>query len=365
MKPTFQVSAAMLAIALTGLLWLANPGRGGVAFADTLAKVADVRSVSYRIEMHGRDRINFMQTTVAAQPPRIRSIVEPQGLVSIVDINAGKMLMLDPRHKTAQVTVFTGMAKVSGVENMLEWFKDFDSRDFDRLGEKSIKGQTAIGFRQKSAQPDAMQRTVWVDQQTQLPVEVDLDMQDKSQVISDIQWDVPLTDDMFSLTPPAGYTTQTIQASALPPSEKDLTDALGSLARLNDGNFPDTFDLVGLRTAAMHYARTLRAAAAANGSAPQPGAKAVISPEDRQAMVDQFSRITRGIMFSGNPLNGSDWHYAGKGVAKGAVGSPIFWYLPRGAMMYRVIDADLNIVDVPADQLPNVPSVILGPPNMP
>src|ERR1700722_8873726 len=55
MKPTFQLSAAaVMAIVLGGLFWVFNPDRSGVAFAEALAKVADVKSVSYRIEMHGR-----------------------------------------------------------------------------------------------------------------------------------------------------------------------------------------------------------------------------------------------------------------------------------------------------------------------
>ena len=76
MKPTFQLSAAaMMAIALLVVVWSGNPGAGNMAFADALTKVADVHSVSYRIEMHGQDRMDYIDTTIATGPTRLRSVI--------------------------------------------------------------------------------------------------------------------------------------------------------------------------------------------------------------------------------------------------------------------------------------------------
>ena len=44
--------------------------------------------------------------------------------------------------------------------------------------------------------------------------------------------------------------------------------------------------------------------------------------------------------------NEADAHYAGKGVKVDATDTPIFWYRPEGKAKYRVIRADLSVVDM-------------------
>ncbi len=48
----------------------------------------------------------------------------------------------------------------------------------------------------------------------------------------------------------------------------------------------------------------------------------------------------------------SDWHYAGADATFGDATTPVFWYRPEGSVTYRVVYADLSVLDVAAEDLP-------------
>jgi hypothetical protein len=83
------------------------------------------------------------------------------------------------------------------------------------------------------------------------------------------------------------------------------------------------------------------------------------TPENAKAEEDRSRKfmesqhtVQRGLSFADQLPPEADAHYAGKGVSLGAADTPIFWYRPINAKMYRVIYADLSVKDVPLDQLP-------------
>ncbi len=48
----------------------------------------------------------------------------------------------------------------------------------------------------------------------------------------------------------------------------------------------------------------------------------------------------------------SDSHYTGRDAHLGDAGQPIFWYRPKGSATYRMIYADLSVLNVAPDSLP-------------
>src|SRR5690242_6214309 len=135
--------------------------------------------------------------------------------------------MLDPVHKLASVIASTHVSHEAEQLNMLERLKKLDAKDFDPLGERKIEGRRAEGFKRKAAkQPIAgmfTQETIWVDQETMLPVEFQTSISvgaapPTNMVMRDFKWDVPIDDAMFDQTPPAGYTVQTQTVDMSPPS---------------------------------------------------------------------------------------------------------------------------------------------------
>ena len=48
----------------------------------------------------------------------------------------------------------------------------------------------------------------------------------------------------------------------------------------------------------------------------------------------------------------ANWHYAGAEATFGDKTTPICWYRPQGSETYRVIYADLSVLDVAPAELP-------------
>jgi hypothetical protein len=96
-----------------------------------------------------------------------------------------------------------------------------------RLADKNIAGKRALGFLVRLGEGRYRQEaTVWVDPETRLPVRLEMAGKDDQgrearQVLDDILFDRPLDAALFSLTPPAGYKTQTLGLAELPPPPAD------------------------------------------------------------------------------------------------------------------------------------------------
>ena len=146
---------------------------------------------------------------------------------------------------------------------------------------------------------------------------------------------------------------QNLSMDMSPATEADVIDSLRTLAEINDNIFPDRFDVFGLSQLLARKAVKLSKENKA---------------DDLKAMQDtmvQKSMMTgRAWMFISDRKNGTDFHYAGKGVKLDQPDTPILWYKPAGAESYRVLDADLTVRVVPAGELPKTDSVLLnGPPS--
>jgi hypothetical protein len=123
--------------------------------------------------------------------------------------------------------------------------------------------------------------------------------------------------------------------------ERDLVESLRAFAECNDGQFPDEFTHAAKRRIARQFDSL---------------------PDSVQgAFLNKSVAIGNGLALVQNDEYGSNWHYAGKGVKLGQPTTPIFWYQPKGAATYRVIDADLKVRTVQPETLPAVPSTALTP----
>jgi hypothetical protein len=154
---------------------------------------------------------------------------------------------------------------------------------------------------------------------------------------SDFEFDVELSDELFSLTPPAGYTVTRDTIDMSKPSENDFVDALRTFAKINDGAFPDAVNLLeGIKMVGV-YRRQL----------------ADMPENEREAEINRVRKMfARAFTFPYRVGDAADVGYAGKGVKPGDGDKPIFWYKPAGSDKYRVIRADLSVVET--DKAPQV-----------
>ena len=359
MKPRFSLAAAaVLIVALIGTLWFHFAAPGSVAWGDVIAKVSTIRSASFKSVTTVRLPNMPVQTVNAqvtlAAPSRMRQVTEPIGMITICDWRAGKWLTLDPAGKTASVMSMSNLPKAADQANILDDIRNTNARDYENVGERVIDNHPTVGFRKTD--PAGMEKTTWVQKETQLPLEIDIEthggiLGTQSTVFNDFKWDVPIDEKEFSTTPPEGYAIQNLKMDLSSPTETDLVLALRTMAELNDDTYPDRFDVAGL--AAVIARNTVKLSRENSGEQLK---------KLQDEMVQRSMKIGRAWMFISDPKNGSDFHYAGKAIKLDQPDTAIVWYKPAAGEMYRVIDADGSVHEAKTSDLPKVDSVLLNAP---
>lgn len=339
-----------------------------IAFADTSKEVGEVHSVQFKSTM--------TQPGPSAQTTTFETMLDSSGRtrttfrqgdavlsISISDARTRRSLTLYPEDKRAELVEPVNVPADRKVPNLLKDFTNIHDKDGTPVGEKVIGGRKTKGF--KIVTSTGGEETIWADMEMRLPVEIDSRTQTEAQsppstTWTDFQWNPPLDESLFSLTPPVGYELTTRQMDASPQNEKDLVNALKNLAELNGGVYPDTFDSDGMLKAT--FKSSERVFKMGNPDPDSPEWKQLHDPESPQWKQRQERNlqaglvIYRGFKFASDSKNGDNWHYAGMNVPAGKAGAPIFWYHPKDSANYHVIDADLKVHEVTPADLPQIPS---------
>jgi hypothetical protein len=213
-------------------------------------------------------------------------------------------------------------------------------------------------------------------------------------VMSNFRYDVDLAPSMFSLDPPAGYSTQTISMTM--PVEEDLLRTLRTIAEHNKGLFPAKLgmneEVMKALTPPKEFEQKFKMDAEMNAAmeaemdkvAAKYGGKDKLKArigKDKQLppeMMSEFMKATeplrqkqaqklaqqgvkvdvarqqkqvQGVGFYLMLKPENDPHYIGGGVKLGAADRPILWYKPTDAEKYRVIYADLTVKELTPEEV--------------
>jgi len=184
--------------------------------------------------------------------------------------------------------------------------------------------------------------TVWIDPKTRELVEVEIEFPNApgmSSTMTDIRFNVELPDELFSITPPDGYTRLEIQVDVSEANEDDLIEYLRLWSSwTKDHTFPPTINPVELAKVSMEMVKAGK-----------------FGPEQQateEQSLDRTMKMTRGMMFVMKLPAESNSRYAGENVKHGDADTAIFWYQPSGSETYRVIYGDLSVKDVAPENLP-------------
>jgi anti-sigma-K factor RskA len=151
------------------------------------------------------------------------------------------------------------------------------------------------------------------------------------------------------------YANLTVREAETPPKmpiakpglpEKNLIEMILEYAQWNDGKLPNALDRSILLTGFMGKDPL--------ASVPKNQDKRTSAQWKRTAAANL--KFMRGIAFINLLPKQADWHYAGKRVSLGTADTPIFWYRPKEAKKYRVMNADLAIREV--ETPPAMPHVL-------
>lgn len=262
------------------------------------------------------------------------------GNVSISD--GGRSLYLNLEDKEARLTEYADAPERPGflerLRTLLTDAPDKPAVKRQTLGESQIDGRRAIGYR--IAEPGKI-TTIWADPRSLLPIQVEIELglyPDSKTIYNDFVFNVDLDESLFSLEPPADYTVSRRQVDGSLPDENALIASLCQYREHPEGTFPETLDGLG----SVDLIRRRREALGEEPTARQL--------EEHS----KFARIVqRGPWFALNLPPEADAHYAGRGVKVDAADTPVFWYRPEGKGNYRVIRADMSVIET--DSPPIVP----------
>lgn len=223
-------AAVIILIMVIGVIELAKPiGSGSVAFAAAMDSIKRARTFScteifQATYQDGEEQGSFLmkQRWMFKEPDRERHerLTSPWpryiGEVTIVDYGARQQLELRPVEKTAMLHDMssdydiddkTGELKLTQLDTSLrDRLLKLSAGAVEDFGSVELDGQSV---RMLQSRRDSRITTVWVDPETDFPVQIEIKWTDQSRspvLYTSIQIDTELDNDLFSLEPPEGYT---------------------------------------------------------------------------------------------------------------------------------------------------------------
>jgi outer membrane lipoprotein-sorting protein len=351
------VAAVMVLAVAVGIHLLGN---SRPAFADVVRPILTARTATFKMVIHVPDQPMRTWEGRFLDPGLIRYEMgmgdnPERKAIQIIDFIQGKSLVLVPAQKMAMVLKSQNQSEEPDPRN-LNMFREFRDRirqaqehpsgSVEYVGASQVAGHEVVGYRLLES---GVRMTIWADARSLLPVQIEYapDKGPASQagelVMTDIQFDVALDPGEFSLAVPPGYTEQTVQVDASTPNETDLVETLRFWTQ-TAGKFPPALDISAVKE--------LREPLREQGKTGESGKPKDLNDPAVQEFLRDFMKIIRGLKFVQSLPPEADWHYAGPDATVGDATKPIFWYRPQGSATYRVIYADLSVLDVAFEDLP-------------
>jgi CRISPR/Cas system-associated protein endoribonuclease Cas2 len=368
------VAAALVLAAIGGiLLWTGT--KSGVALADVLAKVEQVRALMYRMDTHMK---TAMPGTAPSEADMQMTLLIADGYGMRMDQNVSdpatgqvleRQLYVLPEQQILLVVTpakkqYERM-KLDGVKLQEKKNESNDPRlliramlgsPYQDLGKTRLDGIEVQGFQTTDVtSTDGMSSTtaLWVDVKTGLPVRMDKKAKVNEQLeieatLYDFQWDVPVSAAQFRPVIPADFTAGAADGMKAPTmTEQGAVDGLKLCVEFF-GKYPESLN-------AVEFMKTLQSLDAN----PTPAMKKlkqeidqIKSPEEKQAKrMAALAPLQSLFMFYMNLVKEKQEPvYYGKMVTPGDIAQVLLrWKTAENE--YRVIFADLHAATVNADTL--------------
>ena len=336
-SPLIKIAAA--AVIIIAVLVGINPFGGTVTFAQVIEPILNARTVVFDFIIGDEERNPVIMHEIVVGSQIRRTISNIPGMTQIIDLENGKMLVLNDTDKTAVYVNIEGELQersrgyIEFVRKVLMELKD--SQKVEKLGEQEIDGQKAIGFSGRGLIGDGKVK-IWANPKTAVPIRVELQIGRLFVIMKNFKFDERIEESEVSMKVPEGYTSEEAEADFTKGTEEDFIESLRTWAKiLLDGTFPEA---VGTESF-MKQIPLLGEKLAQSGLSEDEAAKLGMT-------------LPRGMFFLQLLETEDKYHYAGKGVKLGDADKAIFWYRPEDSDTYRVIYGDLSVKEVSEENLP-------------
>ena len=343
-RPLPRIAVSLLVIvAVTLSVVLISPDNANNVWANMVENILNAKSAKFKVAVAIEGQATQTFDAMVLEPNRYRQEMAG-GAAIISDWNAGKMVSLVPGTKSATVVNIVDRPNNGPSQSFFQQIKDQlleeqTNPEIKRepLGEKVVDGHPAVGSRITS---HLQTMTIWGDPTSGLPYRIESSMKmmpNAKVVMSDFQLNVDLDESLFSVVPPSGYSVVETKVEASTPTEKDFLTALRTYSDKLDGTFPGSLDMKSWMAPLYKKLRSVNG----NGNS-KPSEKAT------KELLVVTATLARGFGFALALAEQTEATYAGEGIQRSMVDTPIFWYKPEGAAKYRVVYADLSIKDLDA-----------------
>ena len=327
---TLKLAAAAL-IGAFALPHLAGPPVvAGSPYAEATRRLKEARSLSYLITINFPGVDKPLATRTLLKGPSLARAESGPDIVSIANLGAGRLMVLDNKAKTAVLMDLKELPPAPAGDAS-KGLRELAEKQGKPVGKRQIGGVEAEGFEVVLA---GQEWTLWIDPKANLPVRVDIKgtIMGKAYTgaITEFALDPPLDDALFATEPPAGYAVSKSRAPTFAPPEEVVARVLKLYAAKFDGKLPPRLD--DLATFEKVYPVT------------EPGQ--ALKPELTQAVQD----VVRVAMLKLELAGG--YGYRPEGVKPGDADTIIFWYKPAGKATYRAVYGDLRVGDLEAGKVP-------------
>lgn len=205
----WAVAVAALAIITIPAGIIPKIGGTGLAFSQVVQRIQQIKTLTFKTVMTFPPGEGAPEATrrLYKAPHLYRQEWARSGAMHIVDTQARKILHCFPKTKTY---FFVENISPRYPINMLDRIAEIKADTIETLPAMELAGHKVIGFKAPlPGRPSTAMVTIWADVKTGNPVQVEFKHNSGNySVWSDFQFNVPLDDAFFSLTPPEGYTFQ-------------------------------------------------------------------------------------------------------------------------------------------------------------
>jgi outer membrane lipoprotein-sorting protein len=220
----FAVAAVIIMAVMIGIKMIGGSFDGAsVAWAQVVEQI------------NSHTRYKYRQKVVRSQGPQIptmrvyhlnlsqrRQELE-DGTIHIIDMREEDAITveLNPAQKKAVVTKLIGSGPRKDPD-IIDMVRQFEQKSTERLGTRKLNGQILHGFRHQPNEYNDF--TVWVDEKTKLPVEIELKHPQAKQTIfmDEFDFDFKLDPSAFSTVVPEGFEIKTITEDYRPVESKEI-----------------------------------------------------------------------------------------------------------------------------------------------
>lgn len=340
-------AASMVALAASiavAYLALTVATSGSVAFAQVAEKLQSARTLSYDWEMRQESdgKLVSKGRNQCMVPGKLRIEYDgesAQHSYAVLDMAAGKVLFVDEKQKSAHVNPLASGEKQDMAAQTIEDVRSLKSKDARLIGEKKIDGVQAKGY-EIAGKRDS--KTVWADVVTGNPVRVEIRRKDPRSgptvdVWTNIKLDEPLDEKLFSVEPPAGFsTTPSLANDPTVTPANFVANFLTIYAKHMDGQFPKR-----LQDAVPELGKKL---------APPNSAPKAIEAPSREMMQVAFYGAAMAAVTNRSP-QGERWQYY-PGRKFGDANTIVFWFYDKKKDVYHAVYGDLHVKPVKQGDLP-------------